>query len=1085
MSIAERNEKTAKLDEKNSSYTAKDIEILEGLEHVRKRPGMYIGGTDIRGLHQLVTEVVDNSVDEAMAGVCDQILIVIGADGSISVEDNGRGIPVEPHPKYPNRSTLEIIMTTLGAGGKFGGDGYKQGSSGLHGVGVSAVNALAAYCRVEVKRGGKLYAQEYHFGKPVDSVKVVGSAVGTGVRTKFLPDLSIMETSDFQFDTLAQRFREMAYLNRGLTIKLVDEREGREQEYSFYFDGGLKSFVRHLNQNKNVIMARPVHLEKKVDKTIVEVAIQYNDSYNETLFSFANGINTVDGGSHVTGFRAALTRTLNEYGRKSGHLKEADANLTGDDVREGLTAAISVKLPEAQFEGQTKGKLNNADVRTQVENVVTEALLKYLEETPAEGKRIIEKCVNAARAKDAARKARELVRRKDSLDSTLPGKLADCSERRPDRCELYLVEGDSAGGCFSGDTKVALADGRSLSFLELIDEEAAGIVHYAYTIRRDGKVGLERITNVRMTKAGAEVIKVTLDNGETITCTPDHRFMLRDGSYKAAAELTPDDSLMPLYRKMSDMREPGITIQDYEMVWDPRSDSWLFTHKLADWYNRWRGVYAKSDGNHCHHVDFNKHNNNPTNLRRLPEEDHLALHRVHVERTLHRPEIKEKSRAVRRGEAYRSAMSMRMRQAGTREILSSQAKAQWEDESYKAYMAGKWLEFYQTNETYRAENQARLDESQRAHWSDESNRLAQADRVQAYFQAHPEARVELSQKAKVQWQDEELLSWRSQTTCKQWTPDFRERRQAALKQTYYRKTMAALKQFETKPGVVDVVAYAAYRLAMKDMSLLRIDKFCKRYFDGDVSLMLGAVARYNHRIVSVERVAEPIEVYDLEVPGTHNFALASGIFVHNSAKQGRDRHFQAILPLRGKILNVERARLDRMLASESIKDIITALGTGIGETITYDKLRYGRVVLMTDADVDGSHIRTLLLTFFYRHMEQLIQDGRLYIAQPPLYRIQVGKQRHYVYSEAEKDEFLARLGEGKNPPVNRYKGLGEMDPEELWDTTMNPATRTILQVNIEDALKADETFSMLMGDEVMPRKHFIESHAKNVKNLDI
>jgi DNA gyrase subunit B len=677
------------------------------------------------------------------------------------------------------------------------------------------------------------------------------------------------------------------------------------------------------------------------------------------------------------------------------------------------------------------------------------------------------------------------VRRKDSLDSTLPGKLADCSERRPDRCELYLVEGDSAGGCFSGDTKVALADGRALSFLELIDEENAGIEHFCYTLRNDGTVGLERITNVRMTKAQAEVVRVTLDNGETIVCTPDHQFMLRDGSYRAAAELTPEDSLMPLYRKFSDMSEPSITIQDYEMVWNPRSDSWLFTHVLADWYNRWRGVYAEADGDHCHHVDFNKHNNNPTNIRRLPAQDHLALHREHVSRTLHRPEVIEKGRALRRGEAFRSAMSKRMRQTETREILSSQAKAQWEEESYKAFMAGKWLEFYRTNEEYRKEVLERLDESQRTYWSDQSNRLAQADRVRAYFEAHPEVREAFSQAAKVQWQDEELLAWRSDTTRKQWTTDFRERRRAALEQTYYRKTMAALKQFETEPGLVDVAGYAAHRLAMKDKSLLRTDKFCTRYFDGDVSRMQEAVALYNHRIVSVERVAAPIAVYDLEVPGTHNFALASGIFVHNSAKQGRDRHFQAILPLRGKILNVERARLDRMLASESIKDIITALGTGIGESITYDKLRYGRVILMSDADVDGSHIRTLLLTFFFRHMEQLIQDGRLYIAQPPLYRIQVGKQRHYVFSDAEKDEFLARLGEGKNPPVSRYKGLGEMDPEELWETTMNPATRTILQVTVEDALKADETFSMLMGDEVMPRKHFIESHAKNVKNLDV
>jgi DNA gyrase subunit B len=541
-------------------------------------------------------------------------------------------------------------MTTLNAGGKFSGEGYKQGSSGLHGVGVSAVNALSEYARVEVRRDNKLYVQEYRCGVPVAPVRPKGPAVGTGTTTIFKPDLSIMETGDFQFETLSQRIREMAYLNRGLTLSLVDEREGREQQVTFYFDGGLKSFVRHLNKNRNVVMAKPVHIEKQVEKTYVEVAIQYNDGYSETLFSFANGVNTVDGGSHVTGFRAALTRTLNEYGRKANLLKEADANLTGDDVREGLVAAISVKLPSAQFEGQTKGKLNNAEVRTQVENVVSEALAKYLEETPGEAKRIVEKCLNSARARDAARRARELVRRKDALDTTLPGKLADCSERIPQRCELYLVEGDSAGG---------------------------------------------------------------------------------------------------------------------------------------------------------------------------------------------------------------------------------------------------------------------------------------------------------------------------------------------------------------------------------------------------------------------------------------------------SAKQGRDRHFQAILPLRGKILNVERARLDKMLSSEEIKNIITALGAGIGESFTPEKLRYWRIILMTDADVDGSHIRTLLLTFFFRHMEWLINEGHLFIAQPPLYRIQVGKQRTYVYSDQERDEFLASLGPNKNASVNRYKGLGEMDPEELWETTMNPASRTILQVTIDDAMKADETFSMLMGDDVAPRRRFIESHARNVKNLDV
>ena len=776
-------------------YNANAIRILEGLEAVRVRPGMYIGSTDIRGLHHLVYEVVDNSVVEVLNGGCTHIELIIQKDGAVRTEDNGRGIPVDPHPQREGVSTLEVVMTTLHAGGKFGGEGYKQGSGGLHGVGVSAVNALSEYCRVEVKRNGKLYAQEYSKGVPTGPMKIVGKSVGTGTITIFRPDLTIMETGDFQFDVLAQRFREMAYLNRGLTIFMKDERD--DNEVTYYFEGGLRSFVSHLNKNRNVVQQKPLHVERKTDKTIVEVALQYNDSFSETLFSFANGINTVDGGSHVTGFRTALTRTLNEYGRKANILKENESNLTGDDVREGLTAVISVKLPEAQFEGQTKGKLNNAEVRNQVDQVLGEALAQFLEENPAEGKRILEKSLNAARAREAARKARELVRRKDALDSALPGKLADCSDRRPERCELYLVEGDSAGGCFAGDTLIALADGRNISFVDLVAEQAEGKEHFAYTIRDDGKIGLQRIINARRTKQNAAVVRVTLDNSETLVCTSDHLFMLRDGSYKAASALTPDDSLMPLYHRES------------------------------------------------------------------------------------------------------------------------------------------------------------------------------------------------------------------------------------------------------------------------------------------LQVATEAIAFANHRIVSIEQLSQPIDVYDIEVPYTHNFALASGVFVHNGAKQGRDRHFQAILPLRGKILNVERARLDKMLANEEIRNLITAMGIGFGDKIEIEKLRYGRIVIMTDADVDGAHIMTLLLTFFYRHLPQTIMGGHLYIAQPPLYRVQAGKERHYVYSDNERDALVAQLGEKyKNIAINRYKGLGEMDPEELWETTMNPASRTMLQVTVDDAMRADETFSMLMGDEVLPRKRFIEAHAK-------
>ena len=630
-------------------YSEQNIQILEGLEAVRVRPGMYIGATDQRGLHHLIQEVVDNSIDEVMAGFADTVSVTIHADSSVTIADNGRGIPVEEHHQRPGLSTLEVVMTILHAGGKFGGGGY-QISSGLHGVGVSVVNALSEWCQVDVKRDGILWRQRYERGVAVTPLTNLGSIEGTGTVTSFLPDLAVMETRDYSFDILAQRFREMAYLNRGMTIALRDERSDREA--TFYFEGGLVSFVRYLNKNRSCVQSRPISTTREMDNVKVELAVQYNDSWTTTEFSFANGINTADGGMHITGFRSALTRSLNDYARKANLLKEKDSNLTGDDVRQGLTAVISVKLPNPQFEAQTKAKLNNAEVRPIVEVVTADMLTQYLEETPSEAKAIIDKCLTSARAREAARAARDLIQRKNALDTTLPGKLADCSEKHADRCELYLVEGDSAGG---------------------------------------------------------------------------------------------------------------------------------------------------------------------------------------------------------------------------------------------------------------------------------------------------------------------------------------------------------------------------------------------------------------------------------------------------SAKQGRDRHFQAILPLRGKILNVERARLDKMLENQEIKNMITAIGVGIGEHFNLAKLRYGRIVIMCDADVDGAHIRTLLLTFFYRHLEALITAGHLYIAQPPLYHIRKGKQTLYVYTEEERDALIAEYKaehNGKEPEVGRYKGLGEMNPETLWDTTMDPAKRTILKVNIEEAIEADKTFNMLMGDEVAPRKRFIESHAKNA-NLDV
>jgi DNA gyrase subunit B len=630
-----------------NGYTAEDIQVLGGREAVRLRPGMYIGSTDQRGLHHLVYEIVYNSVDEAMAGCCDRITITLREEMGITVSDNGRGIPVEIHP-VTNISALETVMTTLHAGAKFGGKIY-QVSGGLHGVGASVVNALACSLAVSVRRDGKLYQQEYEKGIPLGEVKEVGPAEGTGTSITFRADGEIFPKISYDFNTLSERLREVAYLNKGLTIVFRDE--PNDQEKTFYFEGGITGFVRHLNRNRAVRHRLPVYIDKTVGSTIVEVALQYNDGFADSTFSFANCVNTTEGGTHLTGFRSALTRVLNDYAHKNKLLKDNDPNLVGEDVREGLTAIVSVKLSEPQFEGQTKSKLGNIEVKSLTESIVAEGLALYLEEHPDDARRILDKAITAAKGREAARKARDLIIKKNSLDAgTLPGKLAECSTKEPELCEIYLVEGDSAGG---------------------------------------------------------------------------------------------------------------------------------------------------------------------------------------------------------------------------------------------------------------------------------------------------------------------------------------------------------------------------------------------------------------------------------------------------SAKQGRNRRFQAILPLRGKILNVEKASPEKILSHEEIRAIITALGTGIDDEFNLARLRYHRVILMTDADVDGAHIRTLLLTFFFRHMPELIAGGHLYIAQPPLYRIKSAKGERWVYNDREKEEVLEELKGSKSIGMQRYKGLGEMSAEQLWQTTMNPASRTLLTVNVEDVAKADNIFNLLMGGEVPPRKAFIQAHARSVKNLDI
>jgi DNA gyrase subunit B len=631
------------------AYTAEQIQVLEGREHVRRRPGMYIGGTDPRGLHQLVYEVVDNAVDEALAGYAQRIEVTLFADGSVQVADDGRGIPVDVHKKE-GISALELVMTRLNAGGKFGGGGYKV-SSGLHGVGVSAVNFLSEKQQVWVRLGGKTYFQEYARGVPRAAVKAIGKAEGTGTTVRFWPDPQIFPDTKFDRDVIQHRLREMAYLNKRLEIALNDEVLGFTN--TFYFDGGIASFVRALNRDKQVVNVPPFYVEREIEGTQVELALQYNETFVENVLAFANTIFNPDGGTHMTGFRSALTNVLNRYARKAGILKESDPNLTGEDVREGLTAVISVKVLEPQFESQTKAKLNNAEVQGHVSLALSEGLTQYLEENASEGRRIIEKSLTAARAREAARKARDLVQRKSLLESSmLPGKLADCSERDPALCELYIVEGDSAGG---------------------------------------------------------------------------------------------------------------------------------------------------------------------------------------------------------------------------------------------------------------------------------------------------------------------------------------------------------------------------------------------------------------------------------------------------TAKGGRDRRTQAILPLRGKILNVEKARLDKVLTSDEIRNLITAMGAGVGDNFNIDKMRYHRIVTMTDADVDGSHIRTLLLTFFFRYFPAVIEKGYLYMAQPPLFKVSKGTGKNmkvvWCQSEGERDKALKQLGKGAE--AARMKGLGEMNAEELWETTMNPQTRVLLQVAVDDAAAVNDTFEKLMGPDVEPRKKFIQAHAKSVRNLDI
>ena len=1247
---------------KSADYDSSKIQVMEGLEAVRKRPAMYIGSTGVQGLHHLVYEVVDNSIDEILAGGCDKIEVVIKDDNVCSVSDNGRGIPVDPmkevkDPKLKGKSALEVVLTVLHAGGKFDAGAYKV-SGGLHGVGVSCVNALSELLEVTVHREGKIWKQEYRRGKPQYEVKSVGTTTDHGTTVVFKPDVEIFGDVSFSFDIVSNRLRELAFLNPGARITIIDERE-EGKKHTFFFEGGIKQFVRFLNTNKQVINADPIFVSKSEGDVMLDLAIQYNSDYSETIFSFVNNIKTIEGGTHVSGFRSSLTRVINDYIKKYDLLKDKNFSVTGDDCREGLTVVISVKIPHPQFEGQTKTKLGNGEVEGIVKTLTGEALGVFFEEHPSVAKAICQKGLGAAEAREAARRAKELARRKGSLtDSGLPGKLADCQERDPSKSELFIVEGDSAGGCFAGETKVALADGRELSFMELTKEWSSGRKNYCYTIGKDGRIGLAPIQNVRRTRKDAEVVKVVLDTGEEIVCTQDHRFMLRDGSYREAAGLNEGESLMPLRRQLS-RKGKRITIEGYEMAYDPAERRWVFTHLLADQFNLDRGAYAASAGEHRHHLDWNKRNNNPENVRRLTREKHLELHRRHADKTLRTPEALAKLRDLRATPAFRASIRAAMTTPEMRKILSARASRQWEDPRYKEFMTAKFLEFYAANPEFREKNNANLNREQRKHWESAENRGRQAVRTTAYFAANPKAKEDRAALSNQLWADPGLRKWRSAKTKEQWTGEFRSRRKAAYNETYLRKALGVLSAIYAKTGRVDETLYNAERRVRKDRSVLRLDTIANRFFGGERKRLEEAAANFNHKVRRVERLTGRRDVYDLEVPDTHNFALASGVFVHNSAKQGRDRVFQAILPIRGKILNVEKAQLVKIISSDAVRTLISAIGTGIGEGedgFNLEKLRYHKIVIMADADVDGQHIRTLLLTFFYRQMRQLVEQGHVYIAQPPLYKARKGKFEAYFENEEKlqkwqmkeavsgisvkakgkkietgtlaelldlvvsvdnvsrklelknltlkdyvgyqtggkvplyrletgpetyryfftenewlnyENEYIAKhkadlareglaesemdaedlgpefqpLGEftrlnnlsaklkplgytvadfqadeTKKPAdmfeiatekaitgardlkglldaamkigsagahIQRYKGLGEMNPEQLWETTMDPYKRKLLKVSLEDPAEAEKMFTTLMGDKVEPRRVFIEQNALAARNLDI
>lgn len=1249
---------TREQDTVSSDYNADSISVLKGLEAVRKRPGMYIGDiSSIVGLSHLIYEITDNSVDEAIAGHCTDISITLGMDGSCTVEDNGRGIPVAMHEES-GMPAIELVLTTLHAGGKFGGEesGYKI-SGGLHGVGSSCVVALSKRFEATVWRDGLEHFIAFEQGYTVEKLRVVGPTRKRGTRIKFWPDLTIFKViSDFNFQVVVSRVREMSYLNRGIRFVITDERVGEKLE--FYSETGVKGFVEHLNKNKNILHPSPLVVQGDRDGIQVDISLQWNDSYDEVLHCYTNNIRNADGGAHLEGFRSALTRSISKY--MEDHPIKSKVDISGEDSREGLVTIISIKMADPKFSSQTKDKLVSSEVKTVVQSLVYEKLCQQFEENPGVIKAIIEKIIEAARARDAARKARELTRRKSALDTfRLPGKLADCQETDPAKCELFLVEGDSAGGCWSESTEITILDPRGkISFKDMVEEQSRGLRHWGYTYsHKHNTIYIEELKNARITKKGAKLVKLTLDTGEILQCTPDHLFLLRDGTYKPAIELKSDDSIMPLYTKVSSSLEDKRELNGYKMFLNING-RWQYEHVLSDLYNIMsEPTYRSLKGFNFnrHHKDFNKLNNNPDNIERLTFDEHMVVHMNNLKKTLHRPDVKIKSKLTKQTEEFRIKQRIKMSSPELIEFFRNQALEQRKNPEFTKNLVAAWKYKFNSDTEFRKEHLEKWGKATRNYWKDESNRQAQRERVTRNYEENPEHIEWLRTEAKKQWDNQELRVWRAEESKKQWNnPENQKRRWEAIDARVLSQTLKFIKDNESLLISNDNFNHEVYNKIRPRGKKNRIaaPKYLFGRLIDDESSLISMIKTYNHRVVSIEEVDGFHDVYDLEVQYTHNFALASGVFVHNSAKQGRNRANQAILALRGKVLNVEKARLDQILANAEMANIYQALGCGVGQEFDASKSRYHKVIIMTDADVDGSHIRTLLLTFFLRRMPDLVKRGYLYVAQPPLYKVKKGRKERYVkdYRELEdflidqtladmkleisdgrtlegqefhrelrtwleydalfekldsrrfdkdlvlsllnsglfetntfydelkvKDlseklqnvpgisgvsvsprsdadgkgcyrisflrrhdikntnlfvdetvskwgefrkisimrshfeklknlEFILHLIEDKKDEIfssykdvcsyimgvsrkgmasQRYKGLGEMNPEQLWETTLDPERRNLIQIRLDDETEADLTCSILMGDQVEPRRRFIEEYGILAENIDV